>query len=184
MFQQQYVPRWSLGHKQNWITAHSNALLLYFTNNISLWPEFCLSAFIFPLYSKVPLLHHLFCPFLLDGNRRIPHYHAVSPCDICAVLLWYRMEFVCLLFSRFLQFSIEWSLALRCIKIQFSLLSICLYPRSVPGGAGCVLVRYVVNRWWFTGATWRLSITIILQWHYHQESGNEQLINYATSKTL
>ena len=30
----------------------------------------------------------------------------------------------------------------------------------VPVGAGCVLVHYVLNRWWFTGVTWRSNITI------------------------
>ena len=51
-----------------------------------------------------------------------------------------------------------------CIKIHFSLSSICLGYRSVPFGTGCVLVIYFLNWWWFTGHTWRLNITIILQW--------------------
>ena len=58
-----------------------------------------------------------------------------------------------------------------CIKIHFSLSSICLGPRSVPVGTGRALAKYFLNRWWFTAPTWRLNITIILQWHNHQKSG-------------
>ena len=68
-----------------------------------------------------------------------------------------------------------------CIKIHFSLLSICLGPRIIPFGAGCVPVKYCLNRLWFAGATWRLSITIILQRHHHQKSGTIQLISHAIS---
>ena len=70
------------------------------------------------------------------------------------------------------------------IKIQFSLIMICLGPRSVPVGAGCVLLKYFLNWCWLTGPAQCLNIAIILQWHHHQKSGTIQLTNHATSKSL
>ena len=71
--------------------------------------------------------------------------------------------------------SLSWVLG--CIKIHFSLSSICLGPRSVPVGTGYVLVKYFINRWWFIGPTCSLNISIILQWHNHQKSGTTHLTN-------
>ena len=38
----------------------------------------------------------------------------------------------------------------------------------VPMHSMIVDIKYFLNQWWVTGPAWRLSITIMLQWHHCQ----------------